>query len=77
VFFKCIWIDTGDGSQAPRSQIGMMRSAVFSGNGDQFHKEKNGFVEMVDVQDEGVEGTITGKREKNSILVWLGLVYGA
>ena len=38
----------------------MMRSAVFSGNGDQFHKEKNGFVEMVDVQDEGVEGTITG-----------------
>ena len=38
----------------------MMRSAVFSGNGDQFHKEKNGFVEMVDVQDEGVEETITG-----------------
>ena len=34
----------------------MMRSTVFSGNGDQFH----GFVEMVDVQDEGVEGTITG-----------------
>jgi hypothetical protein len=38
----------------------MMRSAVFSGNDDQFHKEKNGFVEMVDVQDEGVEETITG-----------------
>jgi hypothetical protein len=33
---------------------------IFSGNGDQFHKEKNWFVEMVDVQDEGVEETITG-----------------
>lgn len=46
--------------KAPRSQIGMMRTAMFSGYGDQFHKEKNGFIDMVDVEDEGVEGTITG-----------------
>ena len=38
----------------------MTRTAVLSGYGDQFHKEQNGFGDMVDVEDEGVEGTITG-----------------